>query len=212
MNNEITTIEKELQARIKDYEIPTKITTETELKTSADMLTLVKNDIKEIEKKIKEYVSPAKEFIKKVNELGDKVLAPLIDIKINLEKIISEYQIEQKKKHEEELKKKQAEVEAQAKLLEKLAQENEELKQMALDKQEYAKKLDKIEIKASAKSGLGTTTTKMVWTYEIENAELVPREYCSPDAGKIREAVNKGVRDIPGVKIYQKPIVSTRGW
>jgi len=210
--NILTTIEKDLKVKIKDYEIPKKIETEQELKTSADMLALVKSDIKEIEKKIKEYTQPAREFMKKVNELGDKVLAPLLDIKINLEKVISEYQIEQKKKQEEKLKKKQAEIEAQAKLLEQLAKENEELKQMVVDKQEYAEKLAKIEVKVSAKSGLGTTTTKMIWTYEIENESLVPREYCSPDAGKIREAINRGIRDIPGVKIYQKPIVSTRGW
>jgi hypothetical protein len=39
---------------------------------------------------------------------------------------------------------------------------------------------------------------------------MVPREYCCPDEGKIRQAVAAGVRVIPGVKIYEDELVSVR--
>jgi hypothetical protein len=53
----------------------------------------------------------------------------------------------------------------------------------------------------------GTTKT---WTFEIDNLDLVPREYLLVDEVKIREAVREGVRTIPGVKIYQKEGISLR--
>jgi len=43
-----------------------------------------------------------------------------------------------------------------------------------------------------------------VWKYEIIDADLVPREYCSPDAGKLQTAVKTDkVREIPGVRIWE---------
>jgi len=41
------------------------------------------------------------------------------------------------------------------------------------------------------------------WTYAIDDPTLVPREYCQPSPGLIHAAVMKGVRSIPGVRIFQ---------
>lgn len=45
--------------------------------------------------------------------------------------------------------------------------------------------------------------TKKPWTFEIIDAEAVPREYCSPDPKKIREAVKMGAREMAGVRIFE---------
>ena len=47
---------------------------------------------------------------------------------------------------------------------------------------------------------------RQVWRYEITNAALVPREYCSPDEGKIGGTVRtlKETANIPGVKIWME--------
>lgn len=42
------------------------------------------------------------------------------------------------------------------------------------------------------------------WVGEIEDGEKVPREYCIPDQKLINQAVRMGVREIPGVKIFEK--------
>lgn len=42
------------------------------------------------------------------------------------------------------------------------------------------------------------------WKHEIINAKLVPREYCVVSDTLIRNAIKQGVREIPGVKIYQE--------
>lgn len=47
-------------------------------------------------------------------------------------------------------------------------------------------------------------TVRTTWEFEIENAALVPRQYCQPSDGLIRAAVKGGERAIPGVRIYQR--------
>ncbi|MFP4087736.1 MAG: hypothetical protein ACLFUL_13185 [Desulfobacteraceae bacterium] len=58
--------------------------------------------------------------------------------------------------------------------------------------------------------GGASASIKTQWTGEIVDPEAVPREYCSPDEKKIRQAVKDGVREIPGVKIYEKPVTVLR--
>lgn len=49
------------------------------------------------------------------------------------------------------------------------------------------------------------TRTKKFWTWDKANYDLskIPREYLIPDNGKITAAVKSGIREIPGVRIYQ---------
>jgi hypothetical protein len=44
---------------------------------------------------------------------------------------------------------------------------------------------------------------RKVWKAEILSAADIPREYCSPDIKKINDAIKMGVREIPGVRIYE---------
>jgi hypothetical protein len=41
------------------------------------------------------------------------------------------------------------------------------------------------------------------WTYKIINEALVPAEYLSVDPMKVHKAFSKGIRDIPGLLIYE---------
>lgn len=42
------------------------------------------------------------------------------------------------------------------------------------------------------------------WTFEIEDADLVPREFLVPDEKLIRQAVKDGRREIPGCRIFEE--------
>lgn len=55
----------------------------------------------------------------------------------------------------------------------------------------------------------GVTISK-VWDWELENIEDVPTEYLSVDVAKVRADVQAGVRRIPGIRIFQKEVVSSR--
>jgi DNA polymerase III alpha subunit (gram-positive type) len=45
--------------------------------------------------------------------------------------------------------------------------------------------------------------TKKPWKFEVIDPDQVPRIYCSPDPGKIKDAVRMGVRVMAGVRIYE---------
>ena len=53
----------------------------------------------------------------------------------------------------------------------------------------------------------GTTKT---WVHEITDASVVPRAYLIIDESKIRDAIRLGVRDIPGIRIFEKESITLR--
>jgi len=58
--------------------------------------------------------------------------------------------------------------------------------------------------------GGGSMTIKKHWKHEVINPELVPHRFWEINESLIREAVDKGEREIPGVRIYEDKIVSVR--
>lgn len=49
----------------------------------------------------------------------------------------------------------------------------------------------------------GSVSQKMHWVFEIESPSEVPDKYLSVDPKKVEAAVKAGVREIPGIKIYE---------
>ena len=50
----------------------------------------------------------------------------------------------------------------------------------------------------------GSLSKKQTWHFEIEKEDIVPREFLSIDEKKIQLAIKNGVRNIEGVRIYEK--------
>lgn len=48
------------------------------------------------------------------------------------------------------------------------------------------------------------------WTFDITDQNAIPREYLQVNETAIREAIKAGVREIPGLKIYQSESISIR--
>ena len=63
--------------------------------------------------------------------------------------------------------------------------------------------IEKTEEKKTVNTLNGSATTKLVWTFEIEDTKKVPNGYKVINEKAIRAAVKAGVREIPGVRIYQ---------
>ena len=57
---------------------------------------------------------------------------------------------------------------------------------------------------------LASASLTEVWDYEITDESIVPREYCVPSAAKLRSAVNHGIRQMNGIRIYQKQKLNVR--
>lgn len=59
--------------------------------------------------------------------------------------------------------------------------------------------------KKNVRTETGTTAYEVkTWKGEITDAALVPREYCEPSSKLVNDAIKKGVREIPGVRIYEE--------
>lgn len=81
----------------------------------------------------------------------------------------------------------------------------------ALEQARISGEAARAEARAQAAASAAAVKVKgssMVWKFEIEDGEKVPRNLCSPDEKKIRGAVQMGLRQIDGVRIYQE--VQTR--
>lgn len=49
------------------------------------------------------------------------------------------------------------------------------------------------------------------WTYRVVDEACVPREYLCLDSPKIRDAIRRGEREIPGLEIFQEEGLAVRG-
>lgn len=191
------------------------IDSDEKLSEAYDLLKKIKLKMKEVEDHEKSFTRPLNDTIKKLREVFKGPKAVLEEAKIHLEKEkiipyvreaekikLAEEQ-ERKRKEREELERKQEE------LLEKADTFGSE---RFLDEAvKVEKKISGISIeKTSVKVGTSSSSVKKIWTYEIVDPELVPRNYCDPAPAKLRSAMNKGVREIPGVRIFQKDSVSSR--
>ena len=57
-----------------------------------------------------------------------------------------------------------------------------------------------------------TAYLRRTWTFEVVDLDQVPREYMSLDVEVVREAITRdAVREIPGLKIFQKKTIHVRG-
>lgn len=51
---------------------------------------------------------------------------------------------------------------------------------------------------------------KKPWVFEILDENKIPREFCSPDKQKIRDAVKQGIREMAGCRIFEDTQVNYR--
>jgi len=56
----------------------------------------------------------------------------------------------------------------------------------------------------------GKITTKVEWDYCIEDFDSVPPSYYIIDEKKVKKAIKMGIRDIPGIKIFEKKHTTMR--
>lgn len=97
----------------------------------------------------------------------------------------------------------------------KAKEEKETFEAKAINQQEEnINSISNIQMESELKSAQVTKlkNVQMRWGYDenMVNMELLPDEYKTFDAKKISEAIAEGARDIPGIRIYQKVINTSR--
>ena len=62
----------------------------------------------------------------------------------------------------------------------------------------------------TTKTEAGSVTVRKVWDFRILEENLIPREYLMVDEKKIRAIVRAGIRQIPGVHIFEREELTVR--
>lgn len=220
-----------LKAEILVFVQPTLAIKVTDRESQEKALTtgkLVKEFAKRVEARRRELVGPLNDQVKEINEYAKSITVPLDASEAHIKAQLRAHEIELERIRQEEIRKaeevrKKAEAEAAAKLTAE-REEAEGLAMFAAPKeaaQEIArvdaaearvtKSIEKDHARAvKAAESNRVSGASRPWVHEVEDSNLVPREFLVVDEKKIREFIRAGGREIPGVKIFQDVRVSFR--
>ena len=192
-----------------------EVTDEESNERATDLLKLIKTSRKKLDEIRKELTGPVDRAVKAVNKYFRETAfleADSAEKEIKT-KMASWYTIERQRR--EEAARRRAEAEEAARL--ELAEQAEALGQDAAAEAilEGGIETAEAEMKA-AKMGTsrgqhgGTSSARTVWKWKLTDKDQVPREYLTVDRVLINEAVRNGLREIPGIEIYEDVQIAVR--
>ena len=181
------------QDTVKELEV-----TDAESNTLAvEMAGQVKKLAKQIESKRKEIVKEPDTFVRSVNAFARPFKTDLANIERLLKVKINGYQTKQLAEQRERERK---EAEARAKLQEQINAETKPGETPI----EVPRAVAPAENATTTRTTEGTASIRKTWAWELENIDEVPRQYLILDKVSINKAVRAGVREIAGIKIFEK--------
>ena len=110
-------------------------------------------------------------------------------------------------------------VEMERREAERKAQEAAKKLQDEINKEAKEKKIEPVQFATPVlttkaqptRTAAGSSSTRKDWKWEVTDIAEVPREYLMIDAVKINKAVKAGLRNVKGLKIFEKSTVAFRG-
>lgn len=176
-----------------------QVVDEDSQKRAIEMAGQAKGLFKRVEDMRKETVGPHNEFVKKVNGLCKTITDPLQRIEDRVKVKITQFAAKQEqKRREREAAERREREELQKKLDAEAAASNTVPVKVA----------DPVQPKAPTQRAIhtaeGSAHQRKEWRFEVEDTSKVPTQYLIVDHAAIRKAVAAGVREIPGVRIYEE--------
>lgn len=177
------------------------ISTNEDLKPANDDLAIIARVKKGMEEKRKEYLKPFQDHVKETNDAYKALMNPIEQAdRITRDKILAF-------RAEQEWKRREAEAIEAEKLA--LARREAELKggEITVD----LTPIEKPELVPDRiRTELGSSGQRDNWKWELQDISLVPREYLVINAGILTPIVkaSKGKINIPGIRIYNEPIIA----
>jgi len=159
--------------------------------------------IKIIEHQFEEIIAAPKEFVKKITNFKKTFTLPLFAIKEGMGIKVNQYRTKQElnlRQQEEEARK--ATEELQRKInadAEKAGVEPPRVPDIVIPKAETITRVES-----------GSSFQRKDWVFEMEDENLLPREYLMVNDQAIRAAIKAGIRKIPGVRIFEKSSTTFR--
>jgi len=193
----VEVIKKDVSVFVQQGEAIT-VTSDEDMATATDYLGLLKDRWKRIEEIRTGFTKPLNDHIGKLNTMFKSQQSPLKEVEIKVKALMGAFYTQKAKevelaRLEAEKVQKKAELEAEKKGV---------VVTPAPDMTEP--------VKTSVKTTQATSSMKKVWKFEVVDENKVPKEYLMVDEKKIREAVGLGMREIEGIKIFEKTEVAIR--
>lgn len=176
------------------------ITSEEKASDANNVLHWIAKAKKAIEERRKFFVTPLKAHVRDIEAEFKVITGPLIQADAIIRSKVVDYRV----RIEEEARKKEEELRRKAEAKQKKVEEK------AKSKGEVPPPPPPLIVVEPPKTTEGVTLTKN-WTYGIVDINKVPREYLTLDTVAVMRAVNLKVRNIPGLRIYQKPSIKVGG-
>ena len=194
------------------------ITTDEHYAQAANARKRIKDSVSSIEERRKQFVQPLNDHVKWINGLFKPFTTMGEELVRKIDCKMIQFSEAKRRAEEEELRKIQEEekrkLQEEQKRLEELATKNNSEKTIdaAIKIETKIEKIEAkpIEAKHTVVTTQGTTSIRKTWTFEILRTHDVPKEFCSPDTAKIKNAIKEGVREISGIRIYQEETIVSR--
>jgi hypothetical protein len=179
---EIQVLEKQASPLIKEAQ-GYKIESVESVEKASVFLRKLKDTENMIEAKRLEFTKPLNQSLRAINATFKKVKEPLVEARNLLTgKVITWKTAERERLEAEEARRR--------KIQEAHEKKGHEVKApVVLDRPD---------------NQIGSTRTRKVWTFEVVDFSKVPDSYKTISSPSIMAQVRSGVREIPGLKIYQK--------
>lgn len=195
-------------------EVALSIKDNKSLAIAADMMLEAKERIKAVEGRLKKPKADARQSWQNICDLENELCEPYRRIeKEILKPAMARFDKEQEQKRQAEQERLRSEAtkkEEEARLVQAQKAESVGDKKMADAILEAPVFVPPVVLpKEQAPTGI---QYRDVWRFEIDNYDLVPRDYCTVDEKKIGGVVRalKGETKIPGVRVYSERIVAGR--
>lgn len=230
MENQLAQFDQ-LKADIALYVAPAKAVVVSDKDTQSKAMTSVKDVVgwkKKVEDKRKEMIAPLLERQREINEYAKQLTEPLVEAESHLkkqliawdQKLESERQAELKRiALEAEKKRKEAEEKAkkereEAEALEMFGQKDDAVRSNLVAQAESERRSVEIdrEVRKEEKAVLENKVSgiRTIWKYEIHEESKIPKEFWMVNEAAISKAVKSGIREIPGVRIYEEKTMGVR--
>ena len=173
-------------------------------RAAVELASQAKKVARAIEDLRKRFVAAPNEYVKAVNNLAKGLADPFARIEAGLKSKIgawaSKVELE-RRKNEEAARRAAAEVQASL--------DAEAKKAGVASVQVDAPVIPKSD--TITRTEAGSAHQQKVWAFRVVDPGQVPREYLVVDERKLREAVKAGLRNIPGVEVFEESRTVIRG-
>ena len=174
---------------------------------ASDFLKQIKDTEKKIEAKRLEFTAPLNKSLKAINATFKHPKEQLAEAKkIVANKILLWRSIEAEKIRKAEEEARKVEAEKVRKIQEALKAEVD-----AKKKQAMIEEIIKVEAKPiieKQETTIGNTQARKIWSFEVIDFSKVPDKYKEIDKTEVNVSIRAGEREVNGLRIYQKEILS----